>query len=129
MSGALDGVRIVEMGGPPGAFGTMLLADHGADVIRVARPAAGASVGAVTGLAKGSPLDRGKRAVAIDLGHPRGSEALLALVERADVFVEGFRPGVAERRGIGPAECLATNPRLVYARMTGWGQDGPWAQR
>lgn len=129
MIGGLEGVRIIEMGGPPGAFGTALLGDHGADVIRIARPAAGASVGASVGLNKGSPMDRNRRAIAVDMTHPAAAEAVLKLVEKADVMIEGFRPGVTERMGIGPAHCLARNPKLIYARMTGWGQEGPWANR
>src|SRR5262245_24953428 len=99
MIGGLDGVRVIEMGGPPGAFGTALLGDHGADVIRIARPAAGASVGASVGLSQGSPMDRNRRALAVDMTHPAAASAVLALVEKADVFIEGFRPGVTERMG------------------------------
>src|SRR3954470_23452419 len=128
-TGALHGVKVIEMGGPPGSFGSMFLADHGADVLRVARPGAGASVGATVGLSRGLPLDRGKRAVSIDLNRSIGVEVLRELVGRADVFIEGFRPGVAERLGVGPVECLSDNPKLVYARMTGWGQGGPWSSR
>ena len=117
------------MGGPPGSFGSMFLADHGAEVLRIGRPAAGASVGATVGLTRGQPLDRGKRAVSIDLSRPDGVQVLRELISRADVFIEGFRPGVVERMGVGPDECLANNPRLVYARMTGWGQDGDWAMK
>ncbi|MDO8390355.1 MAG: CaiB/BaiF CoA-transferase family protein [Actinomycetota bacterium] len=125
--GALLGVKVIEMGGPPGAFGSMFLADHGAEVLRIGRPAAGASVGATVGLMRGQPMDRGKRAVSIDLSRPEGVHVLRDLISRADVFIEGFRPGVTERMGVGPVECLSDNPRLVYARMTGWGQSGDWA--
>jgi alpha-methylacyl-CoA racemase len=102
----------------------MLLADLGASVLRVDRPGGG-------GLSIGGydVLDRGRRSAAVDLKSPEGTEVVLRLVEQADVLVEGYRPGVAERLGVGPEPCLARNPRLVYARMTGWGQEGPLAQR
>jgi alpha-methylacyl-CoA racemase len=115
--GPLDGVRVVEIAGiGPGPFCAMLLADMGAEVIRVERP-----------WTAGWPalMSRGRRSVVIDLKHERGAEVVLRLVERADALLEGFRPGVAERLGIGPDACLARNPRLVYGRMTGWGQAGP----
>ncbi|WP_404816477.1 CaiB/BaiF CoA transferase family protein [Streptomyces thermolineatus] len=122
--GPLAGMRVVELAGiGPGPFAAMLLGDLGADVVRVDRPG-------------GSPLDaapesdvtnRNKRSVLVDLKHPDGPGAVLDLVARADVLIEGYRPGVAERLGVGPAECLARNPGLVYGRMTGWGQDGPLA--
>lgn len=119
-SGPLAGVRVVEVAGlGPAPFCAMLLADLGADVVRVDRP--GTSTG------KDDLLNRGKRSVTVDLKHQRGPAALLALTERADVLLEGFRPGVAERLGIGPAECFEHNPNLIYGRMTGWGQDGPLA--
>ena len=123
-SGPLRGVRVVELAGiGPGPYAGMLLADLGAEVIRVDRPG-------------GNPwtdpahrfLNRGRRSVAVNLKADGAAEVVLRLVERADALVEGFRPGVAERLGIGPQQCLAVNPRLVYGRMTGWGQDGPWAQ-
>jgi alpha-methylacyl-CoA racemase len=124
--GPLAGLRVVEIAGiGPGPFAGMMLADAGADVIRVDRADAGASV-AGTG-----PLDvvgRGRRSVALDLKRPEAVEVVLRLAERSDVLFEGFRPGVAERLGIGPEPCLARNPALVYGRMTGWGQDGPLAQ-
>ena len=120
MTGPLAGVRVLELGGiGPGPFATLQLAGMGADVVRVDR------VGDVGGPV---PLAAGKRSVAVDLRAPGGAEAALALVERADVLVEGFRPGVAERLGLGPEACHARNPALVYGRMTGWGQHGPWAQ-
>ncbi|WP_405450919.1 CaiB/BaiF CoA transferase family protein [Streptomyces erythrochromogenes] len=123
-SGPLAGVRVVELAGiGPGPFAAMLLADLGADVVRVDRPGGG-------GLAVDPAYDitnRGKRSVLVDLKSADGPARVLDLVERADVLVEGFRPGVAERLGVGPAECHARNPRLVYGRMTGWGQDGPLA--
>ncbi|MER7731974.1 CaiB/BaiF CoA-transferase family protein [Streptomyces erythrochromogenes] len=122
--GPLAGVRVVELAGiGPGPFAAMLLADLGADVVRVDRPGGG-------GLAVDPAYDitnRGKRSVLVDLKSADGPARVLDLVERADVLVEGFRPGVAERLGVGPAECHARNPRLVYGRMTGWGQEGPLA--
>lgn len=124
-TGPLAGCRVVELGGiGPGPFAGMLLADLGAEVVRVDRPER------VDEADAGGPADvlnRGKRSVALDLKHPAGPVALLRLAERADVLIEGFRPGVTERLGIGPHECLARNPRLVYGRMTGWGQSGPLA--
>jgi alpha-methylacyl-CoA racemase len=125
VSGPLAGYRIIEIAGiGPGPFAAMLLADMGAEVIRVERAAA-------RGPAPDRPhVDvtlRGRRNVAVDLKHPEGVGVLLDLVERADALIEGFRPGVMERLGAGPDVCLAHNPRLVYGRMTGWGQDGPWA--
>ncbi|GHH82556.1 CoA transferase [Streptomyces sulfonofaciens] len=124
--GPLFGVRVVELAGiGPGPFAAMLLADLGADVVRVDRPG-----GADLALDPAHDLTgRGKRSVLIDLKSPAGPELLLALVARADLLVEGFRPGVAERLGVGPEPCLARNPRLVYGRMTGWGQQGPLAGR
>ncbi|HSL73168.1 MAG TPA: CaiB/BaiF CoA-transferase family protein [Ilumatobacteraceae bacterium] len=127
MAGPLTGYRIIEIAGiGPGPFAAMLLADMGAEVVRVER------AGAVRGPLPAGPhfdvLLRGRRNVAIDLKHPDGVEALMALVESADALIEGFRPGVMERLGIGPEECLARNPKLVFGRMTGWGQEGPYAQ-
>ncbi|MEU6539089.1 CaiB/BaiF CoA-transferase family protein [Streptomyces sp. NPDC047000] len=123
--GPLAGCRVLELGGiGPGPFAGMLLADLGAEVVRVDRPGRAEESDA------GGPaavLDRGKRSVVLDLKRPAAAGALLSLVERADVLIEGFRPGVTERLGIGPHDCLARNPRLVYGRMTGWGQDGPLA--
>ncbi|WP_419999579.1 CaiB/BaiF CoA transferase family protein [Streptomyces boninensis] len=122
--GPLHGIRVVELAGiGPGPFATMLLADLGADVVRVDRPGG-------TGLAINPDFDitnRNKRSVIVDLKDAEGAAAVLDLVERADVLIEGYRPGVAERLGVGPDDCLARNPRLVYGRMTGWGQDGPLA--
>ncbi|MGI9084646.1 MAG: CaiB/BaiF CoA transferase family protein [Aeromicrobium sp.] len=124
-SGPLAGVRVIEIVGiGPGPFAAMMLADLGADVIRVDRPGGGA-LQLVSG--ERDILGRGRPSVAIDLKSPRGVELVLELVERADIFLEGFRPGVTERLGIGPDVCLERNPRLVYGRMTGWGQDGPLA--
>ncbi|MEE1943290.1 CaiB/BaiF CoA-transferase family protein [Streptomyces sp. TRM 70361] len=123
--GPLAGVRVVELAGiGPGPFAAMLLADLGADVVRVDRPGGQA-------LAIDPALDvtgRGKRSVVVDLKAEGGPAAVLDLAERADVLIEGWRPGVAERLGVGPEACLARNPHLVYGRMTGWGQDGPLAR-
>ncbi|MDQ8706270.1 CaiB/BaiF CoA-transferase family protein [Streptomyces sp. LHD-70] len=125
-SGPLSGVRVVELAGiGPGPFAAMLLADLGADVVRVDRPGG-------AGLAINPEYDitnRNKRSVLVDLKSPEGPAQVLDLVERADILIEGYRPGVAERLGVGPEECRARNPRLVYGRMTGWGQEGPLAQR
>jgi len=124
MSGPLSGIRVVELAGlAPGPFGCMILADLGADVIQVDRPG-DRGIAAPPG-----PMQRGRRTVELDLKSPAGLDDLLRLVARADVLVEGYRPGVAERLGFGPATCEKINPRLVYARMTGWGQDGPLAAR
>lgn len=125
-TGPLAGLRIVELAGiGPGPFAAMMLADMGATVIRVERAQA------VRGPAPETPhwdiLLRGRRNVAIDLKQPGGVETFLRLVEGADALIEGFRPGVMERLGVGPDVCLARNPRLVFGRMTGWGQDGPLA--
>lgn len=123
--GPLAGVRVVELAGiGPGPFCAMVLADLGADVVRVDRPG---PAGDPAGLAF-DVLGRGRRSVAVDLKRPEGPGVVLRLVEGADALLEGFRPGVAERLGVGPAACLARSPRLVYGRMTGWGQDGPLAQ-
>jgi len=124
-TGPLRGVRVVEIAGiGPGPHGATILADLGADVIRVERP--GGTMVAGTGAV--DLLTRGRPSVAIDLKAPGATDVVLDLVESADVLVEGMRPGAAERLGIGPEPCLARNERLVYARMTGWGQDGPLAR-
>ncbi|MFJ8228945.1 CaiB/BaiF CoA transferase family protein [Streptomyces sp. NPDC094448] len=125
-TGPLAGVRVVELAGiGPGPFAAMVLADLGADVVRVDRPGgAGLAIDPAYDL-----TNRNKRSVLIDLKADGGAGAVLDLVERADVLIEGYRPGVAERLGVGPDACLARNPRLVYGRMTGWGQDGPLADR
>jgi len=130
MAGPLSGVRVVELAGiGPGPFAGMMLADMGADVLRIDRTdAVGTDAGAGADTVAADVLSRGRRSVAVDLKHPDGREVVLRLVERADALVEGFRPGVTERLGVGPDDCLARNPRLVYGRMTGWGQDGPLAQ-
>jgi alpha-methylacyl-CoA racemase len=124
MTGPLDGVKVVEIASlAPGPFGCMILADLGADVLRVDRPDRNGR----QALPPADPLARGKRSIRLDLKNAAGVEVLLRLAGRADVLVEAFRPGVAERLGFGPDVCAARNPRLVYARMTGWGQDGPLA--
>jgi len=123
MSGPLSGLRIIELAGiGPGPFCGMMLADMGADVIRVDRPGGNpsASIGHEV-------LFRNRRSIAVDLKSKAGVETILKLCESADAIFEGYRPGVAERLGVGPEECLARNPKLVYGRMTGWGQDGPLA--
>jgi alpha-methylacyl-CoA racemase len=119
MAGTLSKLRVVELGGiGPGPHAARLLADLGADVVRISRP-------------DGDPCDMlpGRRRVPADLKDPAARDAVLGLVEHADVVIEGFRPGVAERLGVGPEQCQTRNPGLVYGRMTGWGQDGPLAQR
>ncbi|MBF9071126.1 CaiB/BaiF CoA transferase family protein [Streptacidiphilus fuscans] len=124
-TGPLAGVRVVELAGlGPGPFAAMLLADLGADVVRVDRPG-GAPLAGDPAL---DVTNRGKRSVVLDLKSADGVAQVLDLVERADLLIEGYRPGVAERLGVGPADCLARNPRLVYGRMTGWGQEGPLSQ-
>jgi alpha-methylacyl-CoA racemase len=122
VTGPLAGVSVVELAGiGPAPFATMVLADLGADVVRVDRADGG------TGFARFDVLNRGRRSIALDLKHPDGVEVVLRLAAGSDALVEGFRPGVTERLGVGPEPCLARNPRLVYGRMTGWGQDGPYA--
>ncbi|WP_324248597.1 CaiB/BaiF CoA transferase family protein [Actinomarinicola tropica] len=124
--GPLSGLKVVEVAGiGPGPFCAMMLADMGADVIRVDR--AGAVRGGDPDAPPADVLNRGRRSIGVDLKNPEGVETVLALVEQADALIEGFRPGVAERLGIGPDECRARNPKLVYGRMTGWGQSGPYA--
>ena len=124
MSGPLAGLRVIEMAGlAPAPFAATMLADLGADVVRVDRATPGYDVLGIPG----DPLRRGRRSIGLDVKSAQGIDLLRALVDKADVFVEGFRPGVAERMGIGPGECLARNPRLVYGRITGWGQTGPLA--
>ena len=122
MGGPLEGLRVVELAGiGPGPHACMVLADLGADVIRVERPARHSdSAGSDATL-------RSRTIVEADLRRPDDAAAVRDLIAAADVLVEGFRPGVAERLGVGPEECLSRNPRLVYARITGWGQDGPFA--
>ncbi len=124
-AGPLRGIRVVELAGiGPGPFAAMLLADLGAEVVRVERREPAGRLGDDPAL---ELLYRGRRSIALDLKQPDGLEAALRLVERADALIEGFRPGVTERLGLGPSDCLERNPRLVYGRMTGWGQEGPLA--
>ncbi|CAB3846133.1 Acetyl-CoA:oxalate CoA-transferase [Achromobacter anxifer] len=123
MAGPLSGLTVVEMAGiGPGPFCAMMLADMGADVIRIDRLTPGFLGGG------GTIIDRGRRTIALDLKKPGATDVVLRLLDKADALLEGFRPGVMERLGLGPDACLARNPRLVYGRMTGWGQDGPLAQ-
>ena len=120
-TGPLRGVKVVEIAGiGPGPHACMILADLGADVIRVERPGGQLLTGGSHDL-----LNRGRPSVALNLKDPEAVQTVLELVESADVLIEGMRPGVAERLGFGPAECHARNAGLVYGRMTGWGQDGP----
>ncbi|TWD83910.1 alpha-methylacyl-CoA racemase [Kribbella amoyensis] len=123
--GPLRGIKVVELAGiGPAPFACLHLAELGAEVLRIDRPGGG--------LALGPPeyelLNRGRRSVALDLKQPAAIATVLRLVEQADILIEGFRPGVAERLGLGPADCHAVNAALVYGRMTGWGQEGPLAQ-
>ena len=120
--GPLEGITVIEVASlAPAPFGCMILSDLGADVLRVERP------GACGATAPVDPLVRGRRSIGLNLKDPAGCDLLLRLAERADVLVEGFRPGVAERLGFGPEDCARRSPGLIYARMTGWGQDGPLA--
>jgi len=124
--GALDGVRVIELAGiGPGPFCGMMLADQGAEVIQVDRVAA--VRGGDPARPPGNVNGRGRRSIGVDLKSPEGVETVLRLVEGAGMVFEGFRPGVAERLGVGPDDCLARNPAIVYGRMTGWGQDGPYS--
>jgi alpha-methylacyl-CoA racemase len=128
MAGPLQGLRVVELAGlGPAPFCGMVLADLGAEVIRVDRP--DMALGAHSSSTRHDLANRGKQSVAVDLKHEAGVELVLRLAGAAEAFLEGFRPGVTERLGLGPAPCLARNPALVYGRMTGWGQEGPWAGR
>ena len=121
--GPLNGVRVIELQGiGPGPYCGMMLADMGAEVIRIDRAAAAGSEANTTDI-----LARGRRSIAVDLKQPEGVETVLKLVESADALIEGFRPGVMERLGLGPDVCLERNPRLVFGRMTGWGQTGSMA--
>ena len=125
-SGPLHGIKVIELAGiGPAPYACMLLSDMGAEVLRLER-----SKGTISGVLGGyDVLSRGRRSVAIDLKAPGARELVLELCKEADVLVEAFRPGVAERLGVGPEDCRGANPRLVYARMTGWGQEGPLADR
>ncbi|EHR62144.1 CaiB/BaiF CoA transferase family protein [Saccharomonospora cyanea] len=122
--GPLSGLRVVELAGlAPAPFACTMLADLGAEVVRIDRVSGGEDVLAIPR----DPLLRGRRTIGLNTKTPEGVEVVLKLAERADVFVEGFRPGVAERMGLGPEAVHARNPRVVYGRITGWGQDGPLA--
>jgi alpha-methylacyl-CoA racemase len=119
--GPLKGIKVIEMAGiGPAPFAAMLLADMGAEILRIERKGPGSSLDVGT-------LNRGRRRIALDLKDPASVGTVLALIEKADALIEGFRPGVMERLGLGPEVCLEQNPRLVYGRMTGWGQHGPLA--
>ena len=121
--GPLAGIRIIEIEGlGPAPFAGMMFADMGAEVISITRKSAAADKPVANTIS-----ERGKKSIAINLKDPRGIEAVLKLCESADALIEGFRPGVAERLGIGPDDCAARNPKMVYGRMTGWGQTGPMA--
>lgn len=123
VTGPLAGLRVIEMAGiGPGPFCGMLLADMGAEVIVIERPAALRTLGA------GEAMNRGKRSICLDLKHPLGLQAVQQLINSADALIEGYRPGVMERLGLGPERFEASNPRLVFGRVTGWGQTGPLAQ-
>ncbi|BBY25734.1 CaiB/BaiF CoA transferase family protein [Mycobacterium stomatepiae] len=123
-TGPLNGLKVIELAGiGPGPYAAMLLADMGADVVRVERPGPAAS----SVPPEQDVLRRNRRSIVVDLREPEGVRTVLALAAQADVLLEGFRPGVTERLGLGPADCWNVNPRLVYGRMTGWGQSGPLA--
>jgi alpha-methylacyl-CoA racemase len=127
-TGPLTGLSVLELAGQgPGPFAGMLLADMGATVVKVDRVEQARAWN--PDQVATAPMDRGKRSVAMNLRHPDSVAVILGLVERSDVLIDPFRPGVVERLGIGPDPCLAANPALIFARMTGWGQEGPWAQR
>ena len=129
MPGPLSHLTVIELAGiGPGPFACMLLADLGARVIRIDRPPAPARGGLEALMRNDSVVDRGRQSLSLNMKDPRAVDVVLRLVENADILVEGFRPGVAEKLGLGPAQCHARNPKLVYGRMTGWGQTGPLAQ-
>lgn len=126
MPGALAGLRVMELAGlGPAPFAAMMLADHGAEVLRIHAPRPRQGIPTID--TAQDVLARGRASVAVDLKRPEGRALVLDLIGTADGVIEGFRPGVAERLGLGPDACLARNPRLAYGRMTGWGQDGPLA--
>ncbi len=126
MPGPLSHLTVIELAGiGPGPFACMMLADMGARIVRIDRAPAPSRGGVDDLMRNDSVVDRGRQSVSLNMKDPRAIEAALRLVERADILVEGFRPGVAEKLGLGPAPCHARNPRLVYGRMTGWGQSGP----
>ena len=124
--GALDGVKIIEFAGiGPAPMCGMLLADMGAEILRVDRlQPSGLGIPVSPRYAV---MERGRRSVAVDLKNPHGQEAVWRLLDKADALIEGFRPGVMERLGLGPEACLERNPKLVFGRVTGWGQEGPLA--
>ena len=127
MAGPLAGIRIVEFEGiGPAPYCGMLLSDLGADILRIARPSA--NRGPLIQHGGDEPIDRGRTLVTLDLKSPEDLETALALTDKADGLIEGLRPGVMERLGLGPADLHARNPKLVYTRITGWGQEGPWAK-
>ncbi len=130
MSGPLHGVTVIELAGiGPGPFAGMMLADMGARVIRVDRiptPGGGSALEAL--MRNDSVVDRGRESIALNMKDPRAVDTVLRLVEKADILIEGFRPGVTEKLGVGPQACMARNPKLIYGRMTGWGQSGPLSQ-
>ena len=129
MPGPLTHLTVIELAGiGPGPFACMLLADLGAKVIRIDRPPVTSRGGLDDLMRNDSVVDRGRRSLSLNMKDPEALEAVLKLVERADILIEGFRPGVAEKLGLSPAACHGRNPKLVYGRMTGWGQTGPLAQ-
>ena len=129
LRGPLAGIKVVEFAGiGPGPFCGMLLADMGAEITLLER-AGGTFASQLFGGGRKAVANRGKKSLCIDLKHPEAKALVFKLIEGADVLIEGFRPGVMERLGFGPDECLSLNPRLIYGRMTGWGQTGPLAQR
>lgn len=124
MAGPLQGLRVVELAGiGPGPHAAMILGDLGADVVRVDRPNKAAGVP----MPARDTMLRNRRSVSVDMKSDEGRELVLKLIAKADVLIEGFRPGVTERLGLGPQDCAKVNEKLVYARMTGWGQTGPRA--
>ena len=126
--GPLSGLRIIEMAGlGPAPFAGMLFSDMGADVVRIDRKTSAAG-DAFERVKDANFIDRGRRSIALDLKKPEAIEAALELIANSDALIEGFRPGVMERLGLGPETCLARHPGLVYGRVTGWGQSGPLAQ-
>jgi alpha-methylacyl-CoA racemase len=128
VGGPLRGLTVIEFAGiGPGPFAAMLFADMGATVVRIERKSAVRRPLSLLSLGPFDVASRGRLSVGLDIKRPEGRDAALRLIDQADALIEGFRPGVMERLGLGPAECLARNPKLVYGRMTGWGQDGPLA--
>ncbi|HCH63861.1 MAG: CoA transferase [Deltaproteobacteria bacterium] len=126
--GPLAGLKVVELAGlGPAPCAGMMLADMGAEVVLIERKTRNANAASIDGMRAGNFVHRGKRSIAVDLKNPASTDVVLRLIERADVVVEGFRPGVMERLGLGPTVCHARNPKLVYGRLTGWGQTGPLA--